>query len=87
MSSIFDRIGKIFKGGSVAGDLRRKKICQNVKFDENPEDHWRIIGELGDGAFGKVYKVRAKRERMLLTLSSHLSSSVVYLVAPSKTIK
>lgn len=42
----------------MAGDLRRKKICQNVKFDENPEDHWRIIGELGDGAFGKVYKVR-----------------------------
>ena len=56
MSSLFDKIGKIFKTGSIAGDLRRKK-CQNIKFNENPEEHWKIIGELGDGAFGKVYKV------------------------------
>lgn len=58
MASLFDRIGKIFKSGSMAGDLRRKKVCQNIRFDENPEDHWKIIGEIGDGAFGKVYKAQ-----------------------------
>lgn len=58
MSSLFDKLGKIFKSGSVAGDLRRKKSYQNIKFDEDPELSWRIIGEIGDGAFGKVYKVR-----------------------------
>jgi hypothetical protein len=25
--------------------------------DCNPEDFWEMVGELGDGAFGKVYKV------------------------------
>lgn len=34
-----------------------------MKRDLNPEEFWEIIGELGDGAFGKVYKVRGgKRE-------------------------
>jgi len=28
--------------------------------NENPEDYWTIIGEVGDGAFGKVYKAQHK---------------------------
>lgn len=28
--------------------------------NENPEDYWIIIGEVGDGAFGKVFKAQHK---------------------------
>lgn len=56
MASFLDRIGKIFKGSSV-NEVKRKKICHNIRFNENPEDFWTLVGELGDGAFGKVHKV------------------------------
>lgn len=38
---------------------KKKKVKQyeHVHRDVNPHDLWEIIGELGDGAFGKVYKV------------------------------
>jgi len=32
-------------------------VFNNIKMDCNPEDFWEMVGELGDGAFGKVYKV------------------------------
>uniref|UniRef100_UPI00398EAE3E serine/threonine-protein kinase 10 isoform X2 n=1 Tax=Pristiophorus japonicus TaxID=55135 RepID=UPI00398EAE3E len=40
-----------------------KKKCkqyEHVRRDGNPEEIWELIGELGDGAFGKVYKARNK---------------------------
>lgn len=56
MSSFFKKIFNF--GGAGGGDAKRRKVCSNIRFEENPEDYWEIIGELGDGAFGKVYKVR-----------------------------
>lgn len=37
----------------------KKKVKQyeHVHRDINPNDIWELIGELGDGAFGKVHKV------------------------------
>lgn len=49
----FFNFRKIFKLGSD----KKKKQYEHVHRDENPEEIWEIIGELGDGAFGKVYKV------------------------------
>lgn len=50
----FFNFRKIFK----LGGEKKKKQYEHVKRDLNPEDYWEIIGELGDGAFGKVFKVR-----------------------------
>lgn len=49
----FFNFRKIFK----LGPDKKKKQYEHVHRDVNPEEIWEIIGELGDGAFGKVYKV------------------------------
>lgn len=49
----FFNFRKIFKLGAE----KKKKQYEHVRRDENPEEVWEIIGELGDGAFGKVFKV------------------------------
>lgn len=52
----FFNFRKIFKLGTE----KKKKQYEHVNRDVNPEDFWEIVGELGDGAFGKVYKVTKK---------------------------
>ncbi|XP_037324428.2 serine/threonine-protein kinase 10 isoform X2 [Pungitius pungitius] len=55
----FARFSKIFRLPPI--DLKKKlKQYEHVHRDINPNDLWEIIGELGDGAFGKVYKARNK---------------------------
>ncbi|KAF6731579.1 Serine/threonine-protein kinase 10 [Oryzias melastigma] len=42
-------------------DTKKKgKQYEHVNRDVNPNDMWEIVGELGDGAFGKVYKSPGK---------------------------
>ena len=50
---LFSKVKDIFQRGSSA---KKKKVYHNVLLD-NPEESWEIVGELGDGAYGKVYKV------------------------------
>ncbi|XP_068452565.1 STE20-like serine/threonine-protein kinase [Clinocottus analis] len=52
----FFNFRKIFKLGAE----KKKKQYEHVRRDENPEEVWDIIGELGDGAFGKVFKAQNK---------------------------
>lgn len=53
--SFLSNLKKAFHfGGS---DAKKKKLYNNIKMDCDPEEFWEMIGELGDGAFGKVYKV------------------------------
>jgi len=48
----------------LKGLFKTKNTKKNVnkfphlKRNQRPPDFWEIVGELGDGAFGKVYKVR-----------------------------
>ncbi|XP_020777216.1 STE20-like serine/threonine-protein kinase isoform X2 [Boleophthalmus pectinirostris] len=44
---------------------KKKKQYEHVHRDVNPEEIWEIIGELGDGAFGKVYKAQNKQNGTL----------------------
>ncbi|XP_053188440.1 STE20-like serine/threonine-protein kinase isoform X1 [Scomber japonicus] len=57
----FFNFRKIFK----LGPDKKKKQYEHVHRDVNPEDIWDIIGELGDGAFGKVYKAQNKQNGTL----------------------
>uniref|UniRef100_UPI00358F8F39 LOW QUALITY PROTEIN: serine/threonine-protein kinase 10-like n=1 Tax=Myxine glutinosa TaxID=7769 RepID=UPI00358F8F39 len=47
---------KIFKLGS---ERRKPKEYEHVRRHANPNDEWSIVGELGDGAFGTVYKAHS----------------------------
>ncbi|KAL4625026.1 serine/threonine-protein kinase 10-like isoform X1 [Arapaima gigas] len=57
----FFNFRKIFKLGAE----KKKKQYENVHRGVNPEELWDIIGELGDGAFGKVYKAQNKETGIL----------------------
>ncbi|XP_018015536.1 serine/threonine-protein kinase 10 isoform X1 [Hyalella azteca] len=50
--ALFSKVKDIFKSTS---SVKRKKVYHNVKI-QNPADVWIIKSEIGDGAYGKVYK-------------------------------
>ncbi|KAM3606309.1 uncharacterized protein V6R79_014081 [Siganus canaliculatus] len=57
----FFNFRKIFK----LGPDKKKKQYEHVHRDVNPEEFWEIIGELGDGAFGKVFKAQNRQNKTL----------------------
>ena len=56
---ILERIKSIFQVTVPYSETRKKstKVLQCLKGDANPESVWEVVGVLGDGSFGKVYKV------------------------------
>jgi len=59
--SFFDKFRGLFKAGSVyAHSKRLPNGYQYVQRNVDPLELWQIIGELGDGAFGKVQKAQNK---------------------------
>lgn len=35
-------------------DAKKKKVFSNIRDNFDPNENWDMVGELGDGAFGKV---------------------------------
>jgi len=64
---IFERLWNIL---STDSKKISKVNLQHVQRNQNPLDVWDIVNEIGDGAFGKVYKVK-------LLFSSHLENYIL----------
>ncbi|XP_052873307.1 STE20-like serine/threonine-protein kinase [Anopheles cruzii] len=61
--SFLNNLKKVFHLGS--GEAKKKRIFNNIRMDTDPNDFWEMIGELGDGAFGKVYKAQSRETKQL----------------------
>ncbi|XP_054261410.1 serine/threonine-protein kinase 10 isoform X2 [Macrosteles quadrilineatus] len=61
--SFLSNLKKVLHLGN--NESKRKKVFNNIKMDCDPEEYWEMIGELGDGAFGKVYKAQNKITKQL----------------------
>ena len=59
--SLFGKLKNILSSSAAAASEERKRSRLeqlNVKYGRDPLEVWAISSELGDGAFGKVYKVK-----------------------------
>ncbi|XP_066449188.1 STE20-like serine/threonine-protein kinase isoform X2 [Eleutherodactylus coqui] len=55
----------ILKLLGYGGEKKHLVECRWLHRDINPEENWEILTELGDGAFGKVYKTHHKKRQEL----------------------
>jgi len=62
----FSNLKKVLNLGASGGADGKKKRgpdLTHIRTECDPEIQWEIVGELGDGAFGKVHKVKHREKR------------------------
>ena len=52
--SFFNNLKKVLHIGGGGSDGKKKRVFNNIRMECSPDEYWEMIGELGDGAFGKV---------------------------------
>ncbi|CAH8586587.1 unnamed protein product [Schistosoma margrebowiei] len=57
-----------FKKFLSADESEKKSFSATIERNVNPTDIWEIISELGDGAFGKVYKTHKRNTELFAAL-------------------
>ena len=57
LSKIKNLFGNVGNGND---ELSKSHIFELIKKDQDPNEVWKVVGELGDGSFGKVFKVGSK---------------------------
>lgn len=58
------KVKKVLHIGGSGGEAKKKRFYNNIKININPEEIWEIVSELGDGAFGKVYKALHREKKI-----------------------
>lgn len=53
---IINRFRSLFRGGTFSAQSKRL-LPTVIEYDVDSHENWEVLGELGDGAFGKVEKV------------------------------
>ncbi|XP_005089065.1 STE20-like serine/threonine-protein kinase [Aplysia californica] len=66
--SFLSSFKKLFKFGSDSDQMKKGLWNVNIRKDQDPEQFWDIIGEIGEGAFGAVYKARNKETNVFAAL-------------------
>jgi STE20-like kinase len=77
--SFLNKFKNLFRGGQQVP--QPAPLPSVIKKDVNPLNYWDIIGELGDGAFGKVEKAQSKENR-----NRFAAAKVLFLLAYSYNI-
>ena len=66
----FSNLKKVLNLGA-SDDKKKRPVPANLRCDLDPETAWEIVGDLGDGAFGKVHKVRHRERPDTLAAAFH----------------
>uniref|UniRef100_A0A1I7V3L0 Protein kinase domain-containing protein n=1 Tax=Caenorhabditis tropicalis TaxID=1561998 RepID=A0A1I7V3L0_9PELO len=65
--AFLNKVKNLFRANTI-----EKKLPSYIQDNVNPRDHWNIIGELGDGAFGKVEKAVSRTDPKLFAASKSI---------------
>lgn len=58
-------------------EKKRVRHYENLKRDVDPHQTWETMGELGDGAFGKVYKVRGSNHEVQFSVKCKITETLL----------